>query len=335
MHESLYPAKLPGELSPADRVFGWVKKNGHGQFKGQLRIGSITCDQGEAAIERFGGAQGIPLAILGAPKPAQARFYAAKSPKGEPLDHGADKANAYSAGQGLRGRKVYPHQKQTTKNAYWDTDTSKAGQISEELGAHTVYREWQRRATDDKLRSDQNRSINAWVKPETSFRFDVDVINLSAVELGALLWLLKQPDQHYFRLGGGKPLGFGSATLKITRLALRDGQAISEDYAEFGEQGKGGQRVSSIQAAEQLLIGEYKKALPSAVDEINKSFDELRIIKAFVNAAKGGKLPVHYPRSTVPPNEAGENFNWFVANEGNGKHSLPELTSPNRGLPIL
>ena len=334
----LKPAEEPSQLSPADRVFGWVSsKNGHGQFKGQLRIGAVTCVQGAAAIEKTGDAQGVPLTILGAPKPAQARFYAAKNPKGEPLGQGAEKAKAYGNGQGLRGRKVYPHQNQTSKNDYWNATTQNAEAITEKLGGQTVYREWQRLAeTPGKIRTEQNRSITAWVKPKMTFNFDVDVTNLSSVELGALLWLLNQPDQRYFRLGGGKPLGFGSATLKITSLDLRDGEAIKADYVAFGEPSADGQRINSIEAAKQPLIEEYKKALPLAVGEPAQPFDELRIIKAFVNAAQGGDLPVHYPRTTIPPNPQGENFRWFVANEGNGqKNSLPDLADASRKLPIL
>lgn len=40
-------------------------------------------------------------------------------------------------------------------------------------------------------------------------------LNLSAVELGALAWLLSLPKEHFFRFGGGKPLGFGSVRLDL------------------------------------------------------------------------------------------------------------------------
>lgn len=337
LDQSLLVANELDKLSPADRVFGWVNKKGHGQFKGQLHIGAVTCLQGTTAIEPLGNGQGIPLAILGAPKPAQARFYAAKNSKGEPLDKGSAKSSAYGKNQGLRGRKVYPHQKQATHNDYWDANTSNAKAITVPIGGQAVYREWQRLAeTQDKIRTEQNRSINEWVKPETTFNFDVDVTNLSGVELGALLWLLNQPDKHYFRFGGGKPLGFGSATLKITSLDLRDGEAIRADYAAFGESDDALLKKIKNSVAAQPLIDAYKQALPVAVGDANQPFDNLRVIKAFVNAAKGGDLPVHYPRSSAPPNAKGENFTWFRANEKNGqKNSLPDLVNAVRGLPIL
>lgn len=40
------------------------------------------------------------------------------------------------------------------------------------------------------LKQSLSRSIQAWVKPEVKFKFTIDVVNLSSVELGALLWLL-------------------------------------------------------------------------------------------------------------------------------------------------
>lgn len=340
LDKSLNLCETIKSLSPADRVFGWVSKKGHGQFKGQLRIGAVTCVQGAAAIQSLGdGQEGIPLAILGAPKPAQARFYAAKNSKGDPLVNSSEKAKAYATDQGLRGRKVYPHQKQAALNtaSYWDASTSEAKAIEENIEGQTVYREWQRLAEPpDEVKKEQNRSIKEWVKPGMTFKFDMDVTNLSSVELGALLWLLNQPAERYFRFGGGKPLGFGSATLKITSLDLRDGEAIRADYLAFGESDDAQlKRIKNIEAA-QPLIEAYKQALPSAVGDANQQFDNLRIIKAFVNAAKGGNLPVHYPRSTPEPNPKGEIFKWFVANEGNGpKNSLPDLALANRGLPFL
>jgi hypothetical protein len=81
--ESLRPATALTQLSPADRVFGWVNQQGHGSCKGNVRVGPVTCvTPAKQAIENF-GTPGLPLAILGQPKPQQARFYVAKTPNGE------------------------------------------------------------------------------------------------------------------------------------------------------------------------------------------------------------------------------------------------------------
>jgi hypothetical protein len=43
---SLHPAENPQEdlaqLSPTDRVFGWVNQQGKGAYRGQLRLSSVT-----------------------------------------------------------------------------------------------------------------------------------------------------------------------------------------------------------------------------------------------------------------------------------------------------
>ncbi|HID20898.1 MAG TPA: TIGR03986 family CRISPR-associated RAMP protein, partial [Planctomycetaceae bacterium] len=77
--EDLRPASRIDELSPADRVFGWVNQTGRGAYRGNLRIGPVRCQtQLDRAIQSF-GQPGLPVAILGQPKPQQARFYVAAS----------------------------------------------------------------------------------------------------------------------------------------------------------------------------------------------------------------------------------------------------------------
>ena len=70
------------------------------------------------------------------------------------------------------------------------------------------------------------------------FGFDLHVTNLSRVELGALLWLLALPSDHFHRLGGGKPLGFGSVRLEMTEAVLHDGDGLldgAEMYSRIHE----------------------------------------------------------------------------------------------------
>ncbi len=182
---SLKAPKKLDELSPADRVFGWAHPDGHGAHRAQVRIGTIWCERADA-IEPF-ALPGVPLAVLGQPKPQQGRFYVAKSPRGEaqekkekgltPIDAG------YHPGKGLRGRKVYPHHKELPTN-YWQNPAQDRTQRAN--GRH--YQEY-RRPKGARERDGQNRSILGWVKPNTRFTFTVDVLNLSSVELGALLWL--------------------------------------------------------------------------------------------------------------------------------------------------
>ncbi len=353
---SLHPADSIDQLSPADRVFGWVKGDGADTagpdsptaWKGKLRIGTAVCAQGEEAIVPVGGEQGLPLANLAQPKPQQARFYLARDKQGSPLDKGCEKnqRTMYLETQGLRGRKVYPHQPQTDLPDYWATDHAEpVAPLKQELNNKPVYREYRRM---DGEQDSQNRTITDWVKENCEFTFTLDVTNLTAFELGALLWLLTLNQTpggkpRYLRLGGGKPLGFGSVTLGVTDVDLRDGEALRDDYRYLSQRGTGGRRMASVEALDQPI-----KNGQSAVDYFNTvvgkhygasgatRFNAVTFIAAFLHACEGGDLPVHYPRTQTAANPAGENFKWFVENEQrNHRWPLPSLAESTAGLPIL
>ena len=254
--DKLHPAASLDNLSPADRVFGWVNQNGKGAYKGQLRIHSIQCR--ESAVEEFNPP--LPLAILGEPKEGQARFYVGKE-DGSPLHQNADTGKtAYFEKTNPkkwipRGKKVYPHQATTVSDeakrvGYWDKVKAQAeawkdpeleGSHAEHLGAPGAgYREYLRRLgvkrdshgeiVNISNQDSQNRSIREWVKPGTEFTAVIDVVNLNIAELGVLLWLLNLPNDAHYRLGGGKPLGFGSAKISIACVDLATGAARAERY---------------------------------------------------------------------------------------------------------
>jgi CRISPR-associated protein (TIGR03986 family) len=257
-----------GQLSPADRVFGWVSQHGDGAWRGQLRVGPIRCEtEPEKAIERFDG-DGLPLAILSTPKPQQVRFYVAKD-KDDAAAQPDDKTRAeiaYATNKGLRGRKVYPHQRVMNASPnYWsvrgavddsqydlasysDRDcpdrlknglfreyVRRRGHETERDGSPKLDKRGNPRSIDN--RDDQNRSITAWVAPKTVFKTFIDVINLHEAELGALLWLLSLNQDaalangpFFLRLGGGKPLGLGSVKIAVTRVDLADREGKKKEY---------------------------------------------------------------------------------------------------------
>ena len=182
----LLPARTIDELSPADRVFGWVSQDpntgANPAYRSHVRIGVVKCLT-ENAIAN----EQKTLAILGQPKPAQGRFYLSnKDGNRQPLG-GTKEQSGYTGTNRIRGPKVYPHHA--------------AG-----FDQRTAY------AIPDKS---QNRTVKGYVKPKSEFEFDLHFENLRAFELGALLWLLTLDEGHYLRIGLGKPLGFGSVTAQI------------------------------------------------------------------------------------------------------------------------
>jgi CRISPR-associated protein (TIGR03986 family) len=344
----LHPATDIDHLSPADRVFGWVKDGAAGSkkssaYRGNLRVGQVRCET-EDAIELLSGPglDGLPLAIMGQPKPEQARFYGAKDQQGNPQRSGLEKKDSiYAPGKGLRGRKVYPHQ--NVPDGYWNSPQDGQTQ-AETVGSTAWYREYRRPQLGGKEQLDtQNRTVEAWVRPGSVFSFDIDVANLSDVEFGALLWILSLGEKYYLRFGGGKAYGFGSVALLIDWAKSQFGQGV--EWAAYysslvGTLPAGGQQRAA------KIISKYQEAVAAAARTV---FEQAGFIKAFIVAARGyaDGLPTHYPRSrkrddpsTVPPKPAGEGFKWFVENERvAGGHrfnglALPDLATDD-GLPYL
>ena len=336
LHDSLKPASRITELSPADRVFGWVlgdsgsTREKQTAVRGLLRVGPVSClSSVDDAVKIFPD-EGLPLAVLAAPKPQQGRFYVAESQNGEAQSDGLSKEQAgYSPNKGLRGRKVYPHHKTLSEN-HWDQPMDERTQRP--AGPWQEYR----RPDSEKVRDDQNRSILGWVKPGCRFVFDIYVTDLSKVELGALLYLLTLPEKHYHRLGGGKPLGFGSVCLRISCCDLLTGDDMYNKYSSW-----------TFVPKQDTLSNEAVKAFKDAVQGAysqgdDQGFEQISFIKAFLRSCQGfgDGLPIHYPRVTEsghpgPSDPRGESFKWFVANEkSSARYALRDLENDN-GLPTL
>lgn len=363
LDDSLKPAKSLSELSPADRLFGWVfqkderdlKQVIEASYKSRIRV---VCenDARPKIVKDFSG-NPLPLTILGEPKPAQGRFYVAKDNRGAPQEDGLNKEQAgYSKGKGLRGRKHYWHHKRKTED-YWNP---------------LVEKESKEYLRTERKKDSQNRSINGWIKPNTQFTASLYVQNLQEAEVGALLWLLSLPEGHYFRLGYGKPLGFGSVKIELDTECLPLG--TSKDwkayYAKFdacppatmGET----KRDECIKIFKDSMVDAYipkqennvkvdssaNKSLSnlSMADQLKSTLEQTSQDKAMLDETQFDKLPfiegflqilqgpntdsprIHYPRSKPERDPAGKNFEWFVANERSSKHALPAVTE-DKGLP--
>lgn len=355
LDESLRPATMLSQLSPADRVFGWAHAAGHGAHRGNLRVGPVRSQStSEEAIERF--PEGLPLAILGQPKPQQARFYVAADSSGSALRRHAKKSDGYRKGQALRGRKFYPHHA-GLPDGYWDDPMTDRTQNAVQ-GWFQEYRRPRQSVPRDRseLRPDgtgyqqgtaeqrdkQNRSIRGWIRPQRRFWFDVHVTNLDAVELGALLWLLTLPEGCFHRLGGGKPLGFGSVRLEVMpeHADLRNGHEWAAYYEALGDD------VKAADSSRDRFSHLSRTTVSRFLESVPESSPWMA---AFLTATRGYSdgLPVRYPRARpeelkagcpVPPSPTGESFEWFVANERKDARvfgiSLPELSSAD-ALPDL
>ena len=398
--QSLRPAKQICELSPADRLFGWVLQENQKQektsenadanssknpekqdqdrsipknYKSRIRV---VCDDGSRPkiVQRFEGGGSLPLTILGKPKPAQGRFYVAKDKKGTP-QHKISKTEAgYKLGKkgknkSLRGRKQYWHHsgleaevsKDKQDQCYWKPSVEDRT-FKKRKGRYQEYRRPDILDEKDgryKPQTDlQNRSITGWIKPGEVFKASLYVQNLQPQEVGVLLWLLTLPDKHYFRLGYGKPLGFGSVRIELDCpngvLPLGKGEDWKKYYttldkplcATLNED----QQKNCIQKFWDSMVAGY----PAEEDPQTKEGEELKekrfksldFIAGFLRVIQGpgDNAPIHYPRLEHPegqykPNPEGKNFGWFVDNDhyrDGKKLALPAVTDdkelPN-GLP--
>jgi hypothetical protein len=162
------------------------------------------------------------------------------------------------------------------------------------------------------------------------------------VELGALLYLLDLPENHVHRLGGGKPLGFGSMRLNIDweQTDLRKGSEWQVFYKTLDDSQNSGQTSNPKDA-----IATYRQEVENSY---SKPFEQVPFIQAFLQAARGfeDQKPVHYPRVRLqgrdgnpPPHPDGESFKWFTENERTGHNGGDRLSLPSlleeTGLPYL
>jgi CRISPR-associated protein (TIGR03986 family) len=319
LHHSLKPATRLEELSPADRVFGWV--GGSAQYRGNLRVARAEWYKGPAeAVERF-GQTGLPLAILGSPKPQQVRFYLAADETGKPQPDGRDReAAGYGHGKFPRGRKFYLHHA-GVPDGYWREPIDDRTQVP---GWGQEYRRPKKDRGEQQ--DSQNKTIAAWVKPTAVFRFDVEVRNLSGVELGALLWLLSLRKGHFHRLGLGKPLGLGSVRLGVESADLATGEAWAARYLRPFDPAASAEDFRAT-------VGQYRKEVSEAYAA---AFEQVPFIAAFLRTAAGfdDGLPVHYPRTYQVRDPDGKNYEWFVQNEKGRKNKKGQQTEMGRKLAL-
>ncbi|ABW10821.1 conserved hypothetical protein [Parafrankia sp. EAN1pec] len=334
----LRPATSLDDLSPADRVFGWVAPTSRDDEPATTRGQSRRAHRGQLRVINVLGPPAdtvdvqptaLVLPILSTPKPTQGRFYLGKI-KGagpvQPLDQGTTRARHFADGQTWRGRKVYLYQRRDLP---------------------------QRRAPSGVRYPDQPRTqsseLHEWVRPGVTFSFELAVDNLSDAELGALLWLL---DPHHLgrasnpdatrpeparpgrmRLGLGKPHGFGVVEVRLdpdaTRLAT--GADITERFTSLTDTRPNNPGWAGLAQKFEALAGPVLEPAITAV----------RV------AAAGVSGPVHYPRQNAEDVDKG--YEWFVANEraaeARAKHDANTVRSrpaagksrpqEDRSLPLL
>ena len=344
LSQSLRPAEGFDHLSPADRLFGWVHQKSTGAWRGKARVGATAMCRadGQDPVERFPHGQTLPMAILGAPKPAQARFYLGDR-SGMAQSDGMGKRNAgYLQDKTLRGRKIYWRPRMVANagrdtedywHSPWDNHTNRP--------IHGYWQEYRQLPGDDE-RTKQNRSITGWIRPGTEIRFKLRVENLAPEELGGLLQLASLQewagDGATLRLGMGKPLGMGCVRLELDgEMAVAVG-STDQWIGYFSNLNAQSPSFFLDETDQRNLKKIFGTALIMAYGAANAvDWKSLPFVNAFRAAAFGPQddCPVHYPRRTA--NRNSPSYGWFVENDTRRDGRTPGFSLPNAvqdsGLP--
>lgn len=322
--EPHHPATARDRLSPAERVFGWVRQGPDKAgvaYRGHVRVEAGSRWPDASAVEKLPFP--LPLVTLNSPKPSQFLFYLADK-DGAPLEgKPKEPSEGYPAGDGerrLRGRKVYLTHRDVLAGApgakdYWNLPDSLDAAGQPRTGGGPRYREYV--AAKSKSEKDKNKvitTITQWVKPGTEFTVLLRVDNLSRTELAALLWLLDLPDGAVLHLGLGTPLGFGAVRVAADWDSVRlfTGEQLRARYRS----------LSAVPDPEPVpavrgLVEEYDALLREHLPRVRAEF--------LATATGFSEVPVHYPRTS--PRPEAESYQWWVANDKkHGKrHALPPL----------
>jgi CRISPR-associated protein (TIGR03986 family) len=348
MHDSLLPAVTVGQLSPADRMRGWVSqaksdssKGEVSSVKGRLWVKDTICTTTDS-IETF--TPSLVMSILSTPKPNNGGFYVGEAqgesgwawsqPDGRDREQrGFRKPTAGNAARSQLRRKTYPH--------HGDGEAADPEYWFQQVGAN-----WYRHRRLGNTRDDQNRSVKTWVKPYTTFAVTVGFDDLTTVELGALVWLCSLGEDHFWRLGGAKPLGLGSASVLVAKATYRTGEQIRRGFLTWPPTATSEEGEFLTLSA---LIDEFKRAMQSAYGGV---FELIPCIAATLRSAKGWPeesdqsfRPTHYPYAYRPnraaqqpeawqPSTEGVNYEWWVDNEKGKRMALPDLEE-GLGFPIF
>jgi CRISPR-associated protein (TIGR03986 family) len=234
-----------GDIDLAEAIFGYVKSNQQASGKARSYAGRVfVCDANVIEGQKdlwLTEKKTITLNILGGPKPTTFQHYLVqgtpdKIKMGETRDGKAKfdihLADYTSQDTTIRGQKFYWH---------------KGVVGAKEIGADVT------QVAADEQRKKKTDTQHAHVQPLRAgvrFQFKIHFENLSDIELGALLWVLRvaAQDEYRLKLGMGKPLGMGAVriaaktylvdrTQRYQQLFLEDNWAsgLKEDPAAAGK----------------------------------------------------------------------------------------------------
>ncbi len=226
--------RRPSQVDLAEAIFGYTKSTGEGParaYGGRVFVTDAVLERGQTDFLLEKGKIITPT-ILGSPKPTTYQHYLVQTepdrvvvgqtkigdPKYEKrlADYAADSPGRTV----IRGHKLY-----------WHKGNVVAADVQEQLDK--LRDEHGQEKTKDTQHT-QMRPVRAGVR----FKFRLYFENLSAIELGALIWTLTLPGepgrQYRHSIGMGKPLGLGAIKLEPNLFLSTREQRYSTLFEESG-----------------------------------------------------------------------------------------------------
>jgi CRISPR-associated protein (TIGR03986 family) len=194
--------KDPVVIDIAEAIFGFVRPEKQAEDQTQACAGRVFI--GNAALEHGQCGEPITPHILGGPKPTTFQHYLVQT-----------EADLVQAGINRQGKPIYK-----LPLAHYGSQTPQATVIR----GHKLY--WHKPGTtqhqvceadEQKIQDSASQYTRICpVAPGAVFSFTIRFENLSRIELGALLWVLRlaADDCYRLKLGMGKPLGMGSIRIE-------------------------------------------------------------------------------------------------------------------------
>ncbi|MBD1847415.1 TIGR03986 family CRISPR-associated RAMP protein [Cyanobacteria bacterium FACHB-63] len=223
----------------ADAIFGFVrstKREGAQQARsGRVFVEDAVCRKSWEEA-RFEDSPLIPK-ILSSPKPTTFQHYLVQKDKlanKKDLQHYASQPNKDTV---IRGHKLYWHH---------------GSNPTIELADHETV-------------SDTQKTKIHPIASTQVFDFDIHFENLSAVELGAILWILDiaQDEKYRLSLGMGKPLGMGAVKL-AHEVVFSDRPARYEKLFD-GQDWQVGEKTDSQQGAQ--CVAQFERYILDQIGE--------------------------------------------------------------------
>lgn len=224
----------------AEAIFGYVP----GKVRGDARAGRVFFTDAKFQNAKDGiwlSPEPITPKILGGPKPTTFQHYLVQDKqKGHDPNRKEQLANYATppTETAIRGTKLYWHKGEVNAQDISEQDKAKIAKAPKQYTGI--------------------KPVNLGV----TFKFRIHFENLKDEELGALLWVLKLPQNHFQKLGMGKPLGMGAVEIDpVLHLADRKSRytKLFDDQSWFEGNPQSGDEDKLIASFEKYVLDRMDK----------------------------------------------------------------------------